>query len=132
MPTSLPDELKGKRDDFISRRRVLIGGGALLGSALAGPSLARGGAASIIEEFSNSSSPEGDGIELEIPGIADNANAVPVRIRLTEPMMAGSYCEELIVVAERNPRPLACRFRFRRMSVSQMSPHAFAWRSPRP
>ena len=23
-----------------------------------------------------------------------------------------SYCEELIVIAEGNPRPLACRFRF--------------------
>lgn len=43
---------------------------------------------------------------------AENANAVPVALRLENGISEGRSCEEFLLIAERNPMPVACRFKF--------------------
>ncbi len=52
------------------------------------------------------------GLRMEIPEAADNPAAVPVRVWTTEPLSEDLWCEEIVVLAELNPEPLACRLRF--------------------
>lgn len=44
--------------------------------------------------------------------LADNPSAVPIKAKVTLPITEHDWCEELIVLAELNPIPLACRIRF--------------------
>ncbi|MDO4682381.1 MAG: thiosulfate oxidation carrier protein SoxY [Lautropia sp.] len=53
-----------------------------------------------------------DGLKLDVPVLADNPSAVPVRVVVTLPVTDRDWCEELILLAERNPVPLACRIFF--------------------
>lgn len=66
----------------------------------------------IIAEFLNGAEPLEEGVSLDTPILADNPASVPVKVVLNEAMSPESYCEELIIIAEGNPRPLACRFHF--------------------
>lgn len=52
------------------------------------------------------------GLSLDLPALGDNPSAVPVRAFVSEEITAENWCEEMILLAERNPMPLACRFRF--------------------
>lgn len=96
----------------VARRVAIRAGAGLAGLYAAGPAFARTEVDSIVTTFTAGRAPEPGGIALTVPALADNANAVPVGIRLTVPLGDGVHCEELIVVTEKNPRPLACRFRF--------------------
>lgn len=55
---------------------------------------------------------QADGLKLDVPVLADNPSAVPVRVVVTLPVTDEDWCEELILLAERNPIPLACRIFF--------------------
>ena len=44
--------------------------------------------------------------------LADNPSAVPVKAKVTLPITEQDWCEEMMVVAELNPIPLACRIKF--------------------
>ena len=66
----------------------------------------------IAAEFLGGATPAAQGLVLDLPALGDNPAAVPVRVHLTDPLTDTVFCEELIVLAQRNPRPLACRFRF--------------------
>ncbi|WP_018633586.1 thiosulfate oxidation carrier protein SoxY [Neomegalonema perideroedes] len=108
------------------RRRILLGAaGAALGAALplsgaraqelattaeAQPDSAE--ADRIAAEFLGGVAPQASGLKLEAPETADNPAAVPLHVVVTEPLAEDLWCEELIVIAERNPLPLACRYRF--------------------
>jgi sulfur-oxidizing protein SoxY len=63
-------------------------------------------------EFLGGKTPARGKIEFEIPFTADNANSVPVGIRVDSPMTADNYCSEVLVIAEKNPRPKVCSFKF--------------------
>lgn len=96
----------------LTRRETLKIGGGLGMAVLAGPAFARTEADEIIADFTGGRTPAAEGIVLDVPVLAENARTVPVRVAIPEPMSEASWCEELIVVLERNPRPLASRFRF--------------------
>jgi sulfur-oxidizing protein SoxY len=68
--------------------------------------------AEAIRAFTRGRKPVAGRIDLDVPVAADNANAVPINIRVDSPMTKASYCEEVLIVAERNPRPAACTFAF--------------------
>ena len=107
-------------------RRQLIATGAALGAAsllgAAPAALAQTSTAAaradtaeshrIAAEFLAGATPASGGIALDLPALGDNPSAVPVRAYLTEAVSDDLWCEELILLAERNPMPLACRFRF--------------------
>lgn len=108
-----------------SRRRLVVGGAAFgLGMAMvpltvraqqAGQPLEPADPAEIkqiIAEFLKGEQPVEDGITLDLPILGDNPASVPVRVMLDAPVTPESYCEELIIIAEGNPRPVACRFQF--------------------
>lgn len=65
-----------------------------------------------IEQFTGSAKPQTEGLQLDIPILADNPSAVPVKAKVTLPITEQDWCEEMIVVAELNPTPLACRMKF--------------------
>ncbi|MFT0850222.1 thiosulfate oxidation carrier protein SoxY [Achromobacter sp. F4_2707] len=117
---------KESTEQPLAQRRQLLEGAALsLGLGLL-PSAVRAQLASpvplkpasaaevqaVISDFLQSAEPLEEGLELEMPVLGDNPAAVPVKARVTLPITPDSYCEELIILAEGNPRPLACRFAF--------------------
>ena len=65
-----------------------------------------------LNTFTGSATPQAEGLQLDIPVLADNPSAVPIKAKVTLPITEHDWCEELIVLAELNPIPLACRIRF--------------------
>ncbi len=113
-------------------RRDFVAGGALLGAALTMPlaraqSPAQPSNAKLLAPnpaefrrqmaaFVGKAKPVEEGLKLDLPVLADNPGAVPVGIQLTSPLTESNYCKELILLAELNPVPLACRFQFSPLS----------------
>lgn len=63
-------------------------------------------------DFLRGAQPQAEGLLLDAPALADNPSAVPIKIKVTLAITAQDWCEELIVLAEANPEPLACRLWF--------------------
>lgn len=111
---------------LLAQRRQLLGGAALGLSLGVLPTALRAQLASqvplkpasaaevqaIIDNFLQGAQPLEEGLELEMPVLGDNPAAVPVKAKVVLPISPESYCDELIILAEGNPRPLACRFNF--------------------
>ncbi len=66
----------------------------------------------IVDEFLKGASPVEQGLKLDMPVLGDNPSSVPVKVVLDGPVTPQRYCQELIILAEGNPHPLACRFNF--------------------
>lgn len=64
------------------------------------------------EDFIGKATPQAEGLHVDIPVLADNPGAVPVKAKITLPITEQDWCEEMIVVAELNPTPLSCRMYF--------------------
>lgn len=47
---------------------------------------------------------------LDTPVLADNGHSVPVRIVVDSPMSATDHVRRIVIIAERNPRPLVATF----------------------
>lgn len=106
----------------ISRRETLAGAGALFLTVAAAPAFAQGAIKGIIDEFAGGKTPQQGKLDLDLPFTADNPNAVPVGIKVDSPMTADSFCREVALIAEGNPRPLVCRVSFTPgLSVPQLS-----------
>ena len=65
-----------------------------------------------MEQFIGKARPQADGLLLDVPVLADNPSGVPVKVKITLPITEQDWCEEIIVLAELNPSPLACRLQF--------------------
>ena len=63
-------------------------------------------------DFTKGRKPEAQGLHLDVPTLADNPSAVPVKVKVTLPITEQDWCEEVIVLADLNPSPLACRLQF--------------------
>jgi sulfur-oxidizing protein SoxY len=64
----------------------------------------------LLEKLTGGAAPRAEGIEVELPAIAENGNTVPMRIRVASPMTGEDHVEALHIIAERNPRPLVATF----------------------
>ena len=97
----------------ISRRNSLLLGFAF---ALANHDLpeafANDEAAAEIAKFTGGQRPEQSKISLELPDIAENGNSVPLTVKVDSPMTAGDHVTDVLVVADRNPRPIVAVFQF--------------------
>lgn len=109
----------------VRRRDLLAAGAALAGVVAAGlPTAAQAQATTampqpdsteadrLAAEFTAATTPLAEGLALDLQALGDNPAAVPVRVHVTEAITETSWCEEIILIADLNPKPLACRFRF--------------------
>ena len=108
-------------------RRSLVLGAAAAGASLALPAtaLAQAKAPLVgplapnpvefqkqIAQFTGKATPQTEGLLLDVPVLADNPSAVPVKVKVTLPITEQDWCEEIIVLADLNPSPLTCRMQF--------------------
>jgi sulfur-oxidizing protein SoxY len=49
-------------------------------------------------------------VKLDIPLLAENGNAAPLRISVDSPMSAADHVERIVVLSEKNPRPVVATF----------------------
>lgn len=96
----------------LSRRDTLKLGGVVIAALTFAPSRANAQTEALLKEFARGKTPKNGGLVLDMPLAAENANAVPVTLRLENAAPEGRSCEEFLLIAERNPMPEACRFKF--------------------
>lgn len=102
---------------FINRRQSLVLGiGALaLVAGVGGVSPAyasKDDVAELIKKLTGGKTPVEGRVKLDLPQIAENGNTVPMTVSVDSPMTAESYVEEVMVVADGNPRPGVITFHF--------------------
>lgn len=49
-------------------------------------------------------------VSVDIPRLADNGHAVPMKISVTSPMTERDYVRSIHILSERNPRPIVAGF----------------------
>ncbi len=77
----------------------------LIGRAQQPDDLAR-----LIRELTGASAPRSGRVKLDIPRLADNGNAVPLKVVAASPMTTREHVKTIHLVAEKNPRPLIATF----------------------
>ena len=101
----------------LTRRDVLrLGGGAAVASAMlpASEAGASNGVERAIAEFTGGAMPLDGGMEIEVPEIADNGGAVPVRV-------AAEGARRIALFADGNPSPGVAVFAFGRLATPAAS-----------
>jgi sulfur-oxidizing protein SoxY len=101
----------------VSRRRLLQGAGAWV---LAGPLLARapGAVAQTLPAIPALTAllagrlPQWERLHLELPSLADNGQAVPMRLTMTGPFATGAALQAIHLFSEVNPVPEMAVFEF--------------------
>jgi sulfur-oxidizing protein SoxY len=98
----------------ISRRHALAMLGAAGAAVLVGvPAYADGAAvAAKIKSLTGGKSVGEGAIELDLPEIAENGNAVKVAFSIDSPMTADNYVKAVHVMADGNPTPEVASFNF--------------------
>jgi sulfur-oxidizing protein SoxY len=95
---------------LISRRDAIAFGALILagrpGNVIAAPDEAESEAA----KFTGGQPPQRGRITIDLPEIAENGNSVPLAIAVDRPMTERDYVSELLVLADRNPRPVVAKF----------------------
>jgi len=61
--------------------------------------------------FAGSAVPEEGGVQLDIPELVENGNAVPVTVQVDSPMTAADHVVALALFSGRNPLPEVAEFR---------------------
>jgi len=94
----------------VARRRFLQSCGALV----VWPTLARAQEAdalpALVEKLTGAKAPRDGKVTLDIPRIADNGNAVPLKVKIESAMTAQDHVKTVHLIAEKNPRPLVAAF----------------------
>lgn len=94
-----------------ARRQFLLATVALAG-CWSLPAWAEEAAQRLLTEFLAGRDPQSEGIVIELPDVADNATSVPLAIEVDLSGAEDLFCEELLVIARKNPLPTVCRFQF--------------------
>jgi sulfur-oxidizing protein SoxY len=104
----------------LNRRQVLATSiGAVAAASLFGtvePAAAANDAADLIKAFTGGKAPASGKVKIDMPEIAENGNTVPMTIVVDSPMTEQSFVEEVLVVADGNPRGGVVSFHFTPMS----------------
>jgi len=79
-----------------------------LGGAPAGPVEA----SAEIARFSGGLIGRPGSITIDLPAIAENGNSVPLSVAVDSPMTIADHVTEVLLIADRNPRPVIATFRF--------------------
>lgn len=101
---------------LVTRRGTLALGGAFALVATTAraqtPAAARNDSADLIRAFTGGKTPTAGRVRIDAPEIAENGNTVPLTVSVESPMTAENHCQEVLVVADGNPRGGVCTFRF--------------------
>ena len=102
-------------------RRRALGAGAAAAAALflgtAGRALATvEELEAAIEAFGGGTAPDGDGLTLSIPEVAENGHSVPVSIAVESPMTERDHVRAIVLLAPGNPNVEVAAFGFTPMS----------------
>jgi len=96
----------------MKRRRFLAAGIALTGlPAMAQRFQPPQDISPLIAKVTGGVKAERRGVEVVLPQIAENGNAVPLIVRVASPMTEADHVKAIHIFAERNPRPLVASFR---------------------
>src|SRR5262245_3760616 len=103
------------RAQTMTRRDALVtalgaGIGTLLG--LRGASADPSQASAEIAKFSSGRAATAGRITIDLPVIAENGNSVPLSVIVDSPMTDDDHVTEVLLIAERNPRPVIATFHF--------------------
>lgn len=102
------------------RRRFLISLTALAGAAsLPGGAAAQTpspGRAALLQQITGGATVREGRVILDTPVLADNGHSVPVRIVVDSPMTEADHVRRIVILAERNPRPIVATY--------MLGPHA--------
>ena len=108
-------------------RRSLVLGAAAAGASLALPAtaLAQAKAPLVgplapnpvefqkqIAQFTGKATPQTEGLLLDVPVLADNPSAVPVKVKVTLPIPDPDWCAEIVVLDELHTSHLSSRMQF--------------------
>ena len=94
------------------RRHALRALGTLASLALLPPAGATPAAMrEAIAAFTGGAVPIEGGLRLEVPGLVENGNSVPVSVTVDSPMTEASHVRRIAVFNERNPQPQVAVFR---------------------
>ncbi len=105
------------------RRKLLARAGAWCAIAAAAPLRAASPALPVspelphfraLDEYLAGRAPRMERLSLEVPRIADNGNAVPMRVSVPGPFAAGAHVTAIRLYSEKNPVPLMALFEFPR------------------
>ena len=101
-----------------SRRRFLAVAAAAVaaGSRAARAQIAVQDMSPLIGKITGGTAVREGRVNLEIPRLADNGHAVPLKISVSSAMNERDYVKTIHILAERNPRPLVAAF--------HMNPHS--------
>lgn len=94
------------------RRRLLLTAGAVL----ACPATVRAQTAAVadfsklLQDLLGTQDVRQGRVTLDIPRLADNGNAVPLKVRVDSPMTAADHVKTIHLISEKNPRPLIAVF----------------------
>ena len=95
-----------------ARRGALRGLGALAAVAAVPPAGATPMAMrAAIAAFTGGTVPRDGGMVLDVPGLVENGNSVPVSVRVDSPMTEREHVRRIAVFNERNPQPQVAVFR---------------------
>ena len=92
--------------------RIGLGGLALVSGTWVAPAQAANDAQDLMAKFTGGKKPQEGRVKLDLPEIAENGNTVPMTVSVDSPMTEQSYCSDVLVVADGNPRGGVVRFRF--------------------
>ena len=107
---------------YVTRRHALglAAGAAVL--LVAGPATipafaaAEATADEAVKAFTGGAEAKAGKVSLSTPEIAENGNTVPVSFSVESPMTSDNYVQEVLVLADGNPRPGVATFKFSDMS----------------
>ena len=99
----------------MSRRDALatsVGAGALLLLGLRATPAGPAEANAEIAKFSAGRRPTPGQITIDVPAIAENGNSVPISVVVASPMTVEDHVTDVLLLADRNPRPVIATFHF--------------------
>jgi sulfur-oxidizing protein SoxY len=91
-------------------RRLLLAGGLALAAAPRPARAAPEAARAAKRAFAGGAEPRRGRVELDIPTLVENGNAVPTVVRVDSPMTEEDHVVEIALFNERNPLPDIARF----------------------
>lgn len=102
--------------ELMTRRQALRAFAVLSAAFVCTPAMSRETLQALMSDLMDAEPAVADWLILTAPEEADNPSAVKVRVQVVPPKELGIFCEEVLLVLEKNPRPAACRFTFSSMT----------------